>query len=407
MTSLARMVGLANGVARNTGIYAKSGKGSWVTDIHGKRYLDMTAGIGALSTGHCHPTVIQAVQQQASEIVHAQQNCVATYPAQVELISKMSHQTPDSLDAFYFVNSGTEAVENAVKLARKATGKPNIISCLGGFHGRTLGCMTLSTSRTSCRKGYQPLLPGIFHIEYPEADCIDWPTRLDSLFDRVTDPTETAAFIMEPVLGEGGIRMADPDHVKYLREVCDRHNILWISDEVQTGVGRTGTFWGYEHFGVEPDIITFAKGIASGFPFAGVISKQSHFDTIHPNGLGGTYNGNAVSTAAASATLDVLDEGNYITECQARGEFLTTAINDLYHPRVVEIRAYGLMIAIELDYTREEFSEFMDSLEDYGIMALTTGIGSTVRLLPPLTITDEESTHFVQQFARALSKTRL
>lgn len=197
--------------------------------------------------------------------------------------------------------------------------------------------------------------------------------------------------------------MADPDHVKYLREVCDRHNILWISDEVQTGVGRTGTFWGYEHFGVEPDIITFAKGIASGFPFAGVISQQSHFDTIHPNGLGGTYNGNAVSTAAASSTLDVLDQGNYINECRARGEFLTTAINDLYHPKVLEVRAYGLMIAIELDYNQKEFSKFMGSLENYGIMALSTGIGSTLRLLPPLTITDEESTYFAEQLKLALS----
>lgn len=395
---------LANGVYRNSNIIAKRGLGCWVTDIYDRLYLDMTSGIGALSTGHCHPTVVSQVQKQVQTLVHAQQNCILTHPPQQKLMDRLTDTFPTGMDTVFFTNSGSEAVENAMKLARKATGRPNLISFVGGFHGRTLGCMSLSTSKTSCRQGYQPLIPGIFHLEYPKiGESERVAEQLRNMLARITAPDETAAVILEPILGEGGVYPAETEFVQHLRSVCDQHGILWISDEIQTGAGRTGEWWGYQRFGVEPDIVTFGKGIASGFPLAGVASHRKHFETIHDNGLGGTYNGNVVATAAANATMDVFQWEHLMQQAIVQGDKLANKLQRLQHPLIIEIRQYGLMVAIDLKLSPDGFSRLMNQAQHYNIMLLSTGIGSTVRLLPPLTINDSEIATFVSKFKRLLA----
>lgn len=394
---------LATGVARNSTIVAERALGCWLTGVDGRVYLDMTSGIGALSTGHSHPHVIDAVRRQVGHIVHAQQNCVETHLPQQELLRKMADVLPDHLDTVFFTNSGSEAVENSVKLARKATGRPNIISFVGGFHGRTLGCMSLSSSKVSCRQGFQPLMPGVFHVPYPDPSAMGADAAeqyLDSAFARLTAPDETAAVLLEPVLGEGGVRQADPAFVRHLRNVCDTHGMLWISDEVQTGIGRTGSWWGYQHFGVEPDIITFGKGIASGFPLAGVVARHKHFDTIHPNGLGGTYNGNAVACAAAVATLEVLHRDNLISCARQRGAQLSARLRTLDH--VTGVRQHGLMVAVELDLHPSHMPQLLRCAQHEGLLLLGTGLDATVRLLPPLTISVKEIDCFITYFRRLL-----
>ena len=401
---------LANGVARNSRIIADNALGSWVYTRNQKKIIDMTSGIGALSTGHSHPHIIHRVSNQLRKMVHAQQNCLYSHPSQIELMTRLNHITPSSMDTFFFTNSGSEAIENSIKLARKATGKPNIITCLGGFHGRTLGCMSLSSSKTSCKKGYQPLMPGVFYVDFPfEKNNSNydssWHNKLDSIIERATDPDETAAILIEPVLGEGGVVRADINHMRYLRNFCDQHDILWISDEVQTGMGRTGYWWGYEHFSVNPDIITFGKGIASGFPLAGVIGREEHFNQIHTNGLGGTYNGNLLAVEAANATLDIFQDEYLVETTDRKGRYLVDKIKYHQFDQVESIRQYGLMIAIELNLPNQEsFTKLMSTAPDHDILLLSTGVNNTIRLLPPLTISFKEIDIFVERFSNLLDK---
>jgi len=365
----------------------------------------MTSGIGALSTGHCHPEVTEKVKAQLDTLVHAQQNCVTTHLPQIELVKKMRTVLPDNMDTFFFTNSGSEAVENAIKIARKATSKTNIITFMGGFHGRTLGCMSLTTSKSSSREGYQPLLPGIFHIDYPYKGCGERTIKqLDTVLRRATSPNETAAVILEPILGEGGLYQADEEFVRYMRKVCDTHNICYVSDEVQTGVGRTGKWWGYQHFGdVKPDIITFGKGIASGFTLAGVVSNSKNFVNIQCNGLGGTYNGSVLATAAANSTFDIIENNQLVAQSNEKGEYLKTAIDNLSHPMILDIRQHGLMIAIELELESEAFKKLLSSAPEYNLLLLSTGLQATVRLLHPLTISYEEIDYFVENFKGLLN----
>lgn len=392
---------LAPGVVRRSTIIARQAQGCWLTDVDGASYLDMTSGIGALSTGHSHPRVVQAVRRQVGQLVHAQQNCVATHPPQQRLLEALRPTMPEEVDTFFFTSSGSEAVENAIKLCRKATGRPNLISFVGGFHGRTLGCMSVSSSRVSCRQGYQPLLPGVFSLEYPTMSRVNDSIRqLDELLQRATSPDETAAVLLEPVLGEGGVRQADPRFVRHLRETCSKHGILWVSDEVQTGVGRTGKWWGYEHFGVEPDVVVFGKGVASGFPLAGVAAAQRHFATIQDNGLGGTYNGNVVATEAACATLEVMHREKLVERSRQMGPLLAAALRGC--PLVRSVRQYGLMLAAEMDLPPEEFNQLLCDAQHAGLMLLSTGTGTTIRLLPPLIISADEITEFKTRFTSLL-----
>ena len=400
---MTRLLNIVSGINRNSTIIAKKAIGCWLTDIHDKKYLDMTAAIGALSTGHCHPKVVDSVKTQVSNLVIAQQNCVLTYESQQLLIDKLNKITPKHIDTYYFTNSGSEAVENAIKLARISTGKANIISFIGGFHGRTLGCMSLNASKVNNRKGFAPLLSGIFNLRYPVDGLGEEVYKdLEDMLLRITDPDETAAIIMEPILGEGGLFRADPIFVKKMRKLCDKHNFLWISDEVQTGICRTGNWWGYQHFGVEPDIITFGKGISSGFQLAGVASTKKNFDYMHENGIGGTYNGHVISTVAANSTLEVIEAENLLENVNILGSYFKERLENMHHPLIEEIRVYGLMIAIKLNLNNEAFSKCIKEAETHGIMILTTGIDNTIRLLPPLIITIEEIEIFIDKFTKLL-----
>ena len=381
-------------IVRNSNVIARSALGSWVTDIKGKSYLDMTSGIGALSTGHCHPTVVSRVTQQVGKLVHAQMNCLRSHVEQEELLKRLDSVFPENLNTVFFTNSGSEAIDNAVKLARRSTGRPNVISFLGGFHGRTIGGMSLGGSKATCRSGFQPLMSGVFHIPYPsdkKSDADAACQALDDILCLATAPEETAAIFLEPVLGEGGLIGAHPTFGKHLRDVCDRHGILWVSDEIQTGMGRTGTGWGYERFGkVKPDIITFGKGVASGFPMGGVAASEKLFEAVHPNGLGGTFNGNAISTAAANATLEVFENENITLNVDGKGKRLVSGILTLRNRHVKEVRSYGLMIAVELDLEYPTFRKMVESASYHGLLVLTTGTVTTLRLLPPLVITNAE-----------------
>ena len=393
---------LAHGVSRLSSVVAKRGLGCWLTDVHGKAYLDFTSGIGALSTGHSHPHVVASVCEQVPQLVHAQQNCVYTHPQQQSLLQHLSNVLPAGHDSLFFTNSGSEGVENAIKVARVSTGRPHVISFVGGFHGRTLGCMALSSSRVSCRQGFQPFMPGVFQLEYPR-DPERFRQQLHTLFERQSAPEETAAVLLEPVLGEGGVQQAHAEAVAHLREECTRHGILWISDEVQTGMGRTGQWWGYQHFGVEPDLLVFGKGIASGYPLAGVSGAARHFADIQTNGLGGTYNGNAVAMAAAVATFEVFYAENLVQAAQVRGSLLAQRLRSLQHPLINQVRQYGLMLAVELNLPRSALPEVLRQAPGHGLLVLGTGLGSTVRLLPPLTLSEADLAVFLQRFQRLLT----
>ncbi|MGH3730828.1 MAG: aspartate aminotransferase family protein, partial [Micromonosporaceae bacterium] len=312
------MTHLSPHLKQATPVLAARGEGVHIYDETGRRYLDFTAGIGVTSTGHCHPRVVAAAQEQVATLIHGQYTTVMHRPL-LTLIERLGDVLPQGLDSMFFVNSGSEAVEASLRLARQATGRTNLIAFQGGFHGRTIGAATLTTSGTKVRAGFAPLMGGVYHAPFPYAYHFGWdePTatrfalrELDYLLATQSAPHDTAAFIVEPVLGEGGYVPANPEFMAGLRERADRHGILLIADEVQTGFGRTGKFWGHDHFGVTPDIVITAKGLASGFPLSAIAAPSALMEKAWAGSQGGTYGGNAVACAAALATLDVIqDEG--------------------------------------------------------------------------------------------------
>jgi 4-aminobutyrate aminotransferase len=282
---------------RYTPIVAERAEGAYIYDRDGTRYLDFTCGIGVTNTGHCHPAVVQAIQEQAAKLLHGQVNIIF-HPPLLELAQELRTIVPEPLDCFFFSNSGAEAVEGAVKLARHATGRPNIIVFQGSFHGRTALTMALTTSKTVYRVGYQPLPAGVFVAPYPYAYRYGWSPEeaeafclreVEFLLKTQTAPTETAAILVEPVLGEGGYVVPPPGFLKGLRWICDEHDILLIVDEVQSGFGRTGKWFAIEHFGTPPDIMIMAKGLASGLPLSGIAARRELMARWIPGSHGGTY----------------------------------------------------------------------------------------------------------------------
>ncbi|MDD2696388.1 MAG: aminotransferase class III-fold pyridoxal phosphate-dependent enzyme, partial [Anaerolineales bacterium] len=310
-----------------TGIIAARGEGCWLYDPNGERYLDFTCGIAVTNTGHCHPKVVEAVREQAGLLLHGQINIVR-HPPILELVAELRQIVPPSIDGFFFSNSGAEAIEGAVKLARQATGRPNVIVFQGSFHGRTVGTMSLTTSKTIYRAGYQPLMPGVFVAPYPYAHRYGWDEEetsrwcleeLEYLLITQTAPSETAAMLVEPVLGEGGYVVPPRSFLQGLRRICDQHGILLIADEIQSGMGRTGRWFAVEHFDLLPDVITVAKGIASGLPLSGVFSRLDLMQRWTPGSHGGTFGGNVVSAAAAVATLRAMRQEGMLANAAERG----------------------------------------------------------------------------------------
>jgi len=299
-----------------TPVMAERGEGVYLFGEDGKRYLDFTAGIGVTSTGHCHPTVVAAVQEQAARLLHGQYTTVLSRPLR-DLTERLGDVLPSGLDSLFFVNSGSEAVEAAMRLARHATDRSGIVVFHGSFHGRTFGAAALTTSATKFRAGIGPLPAGIAVAPFPTAYRWGWDVEtatdfalreLDYVLATISPASDTAAFFVEPVLGEGGYVPAPPRFLQGLRERADRHGILLVVDEIQTGFGRTGRFWGHEHAGVRPDVVITAKGLASGLPLSAIAAPHALMERARPGSQGGTYGGNPVACAAAIATLTVIEQ---------------------------------------------------------------------------------------------------
>jgi len=384
---------LAGVLPRITDIVAVRGEGSWLFDADGRRYLDFGSGIAVNNTGHCHPKVVAAIAEQAATLIHTS---VVTHPTRmIELAERLGDLTPflDEPQVF-FCNSGAEAVEGAMKLARKVTGRPGVIAFRRAFHGRTLAATSLTTAKGKYREGYEPLLPSVYIAPYcTDGDVEAALAALDELLALQAPAGNIGAMIVEPVLGEGGYIVPPVAWLEGLRERCDRHGILLVFDEVQCGMGRTGWPFAAETFGVTPDVVLFAKGVASGLPLGGIIAGRRLMERWPTGAHGSTFGGNPVSCAAALATLDVLEEEGCYGRVRVLGEralLRLRALADSHPGLIVDVRGAGLMIGVELA-GKEAAEAIQARCLDEGLIVLLCGPGENIlRLIPPLTVSDEE-----------------
>lgn len=399
--------------SRYTDLIVDHGEGSWLVDVRGRRYLDFSSGIGVVSTGHAHPEVAEAIAAQARKLIHGQQNIVYHTPG-VRLHERLATSLPGGPWRAFLANSGTEAIENAVKLARAATGRPAIVTFQGGFHGRTYQAMAMTTSRHVVRGAFDPLPAATYQVPFPycyraptgshapEHCSCDWEGAIEAFFVQVAAPSTVAAFVVEPVLGEGGYVVPPSEFLTRLRDIATRHGILLVVDEIQTGVARTGHMWCVERSGILPDILVFAKGIASGMPLSGLISRAHLLDGMVPGSLGGTYGGNVVACAAAMATLDVVEREGLAENARMRGDQLLAALREQLSDIgiVGDIRGLGLMVGIEFIHSAsaqpgrpnpEAAQAVLAGALADGLIALSAGSwGHVVRLCPPLVTTSAE-----------------
>lgn len=402
---------LSNVWYRATDLKIVSGSGARVTTVDGEEYLDFTAGIAVSSTGHSHPKVVAAIAEQAARIMHAQVN-VYQHDLLEPLSAKLAEITPPGIDTFFFASSGDEVVEAAIKLAKRATGRTNTIVFDGSFHGYTHLGMALSTARTVYRAGYAPLPAGVFVAPFPDPHRSDQEATIahalhgfDQLLARQTAPSETACVIMEPVLGEGGYTPAPQPFVEGILERCREHGILFIADEIQAGFGRTGRWFGLDRFGIEPDLMCMAKGIASGFPFA-ALGTRRELDDLWPVGShGGSYGGNPMGCAAALATIEVMSEPGFFDNVKARGTQLVDKLSELreFHPDLRQVRGAGLMVATSFTTPEPVPPVLEHCLREGRLILMSAGTSQRViRWMPPLTVTSDEVNEAIHAFDRAL-----
>lgn len=401
------------------------GQGARVWDVDGNEYIDFAAGIAVNSTGHCHPKVVEAITGQAQKFIHIA-GTDYYYEVQVRLAERLSAISGFEEGARVFLsNSGAEAVEGAIKLARWYTKRQNIIAFFGAFHGRTMGAVSLTASKMIQKDGFAPFMPGVYHVPYnnpyrclhgrEEAACRDHCICGDYieevLFKKLVPPESVAAIILEPIQGEGGYVVPDPAFVQQLRRICDDHGILLISDEVQAGVGRSGTWWAINQLGVTPDIICSAKGIASGMPLGAIIAKK-HIMSWPPGAHGTTFGGNPISCAAALATLDLI-EGEYMANASEQGAYIMDALEEMRsnHPTLkhARIQGMGLMVGAELvlDDKHTPAVAVRNAAEHHALHngLLILGCGqSAVRFCPPLMIERETVHEGLERFERSLTQ---
>jgi 4-aminobutyrate aminotransferase len=402
-------------------LVAERGEGAYLYTTGGQRYLDFTCGIGVTNTGHAHPRVVQAIQEQAARLLHGQVNIVFHTPM-LALVESLRQVLPARLDTFFFSNSGAEILEAAVKLAKHATRRPNIIVFSGSFHGRTHLTMAMTTSKTSYRAGYQPLVPGIFVAPYPYAYKYGWDEatttdfclkELKQLLKGQSAPDETAAIVIEPVLGEGGYVPPPARFMQSLRDLCDHYGILLVADEVQSGFGRTGKWFGFEHFGIVPDMVTMAKGLASGLPLSSLAASAELMAKWAPGVHGGTYGGNAVACAAAVATLEVMRAERLVENSAAMGGVLMAGLRRLQedHPAIGDVRGLGLMVATEFTTPKREpwpdgAKAAVKGALDQGLLLLTCGsYDNVIRWIPPLIVDEAQVKAALEMFEKALEAT--
>jgi 4-aminobutyrate aminotransferase/(S)-3-amino-2-methylpropionate transaminase len=397
-----RLKAVPRGVSNSLAVYAERASNAELWDVEGRRYIDFASGISVLNTGHVHPKVTQAIAQQLAKFTHA---CfqVTPYESYVALAEQLNGLAPGATPKkTIFLTTGAEAVENAVKIARFHTKRSAVIAFSGGFHGRTLACISLTGKVSPYKSGFGPMLPEVYHLPYPMAyhgvtveDCF---VALDRLFKADVDPARVAAIIIEPVQGEGGFYAAPPELLRRLRALCDTHGIVLIADEIQSGFGRTGRMFAVEHSGIEPDLITIAKSVAGGVPLAGVIGKADIMDAPGAGGLGGTFAGSPLACAAGLAVLEVLREEQLLKRAQDIGRFMSSRLKGLQvrFPCIGEVRNLGAMVAMELvknaraDSPDAELTKaLVQAAGRHGLVLLSCGVyANVIRFLAPLTITD-------------------
>jgi 4-aminobutyrate aminotransferase / (S)-3-amino-2-methylpropionate transaminase / 5-aminovalerate transaminase len=385
-------------------VVAAEARGSTITDVDGNTLVDFAGGVGVLNVGHGHPTVVQAIQEQAERFVHTDFT-VIPYELYVEVAERLGKLVPipgETRAAFF--NAGTEAVENAVKLARLHTGRQAVIAYEGAFHGRTLLSLTMTSKTHPYKTGLGPFAPEVYRAPYPNTyrgqDARQALDALERMFTIEVPAEHVAAVVFEPQLGEGGFVPAPPEYVEGLRRICDEHGIVLVADEVQTGFGRTGRMFAMEHFSVEPDLMTVAKSIAGGLPLSGVIGRAEIMDGAHKGAIGGTFIGNPVALAAASAVLDVFEDEGLVERASALGDVLRARM-DVWQerwPQIGDVRGLGAMLALELVHDPGAKTPAPDLAEaviaealQRGLILLKAGVdGNCVRVLCPLTISDAE-----------------
>jgi len=390
---------------RSYPLVAKEGRGIVITDVDGNEFFDFSSGIAVTSTGHCHPEVVAAIQKQAGELIHMS-GTDFYYESMVRLAERLSKIAPmPGPHRVYYGNSGAEAVECALKLARYHTGRQNVIAFLGAFHGRTMGALSLTASKPQQKRRFAPLVPGVTHVLFPdvyrkgEQDALACAKFIeDKLFKTTLPPEEVAAIFVEPVQGEGGYVPAPRAFMQELRRICDEHGILLVADEVQSGVGRTGKWWAIEHTGVQPDMVCMAKGIASGMPLGITLTKADIMNWV-PGSHASTFGGNPVCIAAALATLDVIEREGLLRNTQAVGNHMVRRMADWpkKHKLVGDLRGMGLMIGVELvkdkqgkERASEERDRVVELAFERGVLFLGCG-ANTIRIAPPLITTKEQA----------------
>lgn len=400
------MAQLSSVLKQATEVVAARGEGVFLWDEGGRQYLDFTAGIGVTSTGHCHPTVVAAAQRQVASLIHGQYTTIMHRPL-LDLVDKMGAVLPAGLDTVFFANSGSEAIESALRLTRQATGRPNVVVFHGGFHGRTVGAASMTTSGTKFRSGFAPMMGGVVVAPFPSPTHYGWSQEeatdfalkeLDYILQTITPPNQTAAFFVEPVLGEGGYVPANARFLQGLRARADEHRILLVIDEIQTGYGRTGKFWGHDHFGVRPDVITTAKGLASGFPLSAMAASAELMDRAWSGSQGGTYGANPVACAAALATLEVIQSERLVENAAVRGQQLRSALEAVAgkYRSITDVRGLGLLLGNEFRDAEghpdgETAAAVQQEAARQGLLLLTCGSwGQVVRFIPALVVTAEQ-----------------
>ncbi len=403
-----------------TEISVTRGKGIYLYDENNNKYIDFTSGIGVVNTGHCHPKVVKRIQEQSTELLFGQINCVIP-SVTIELVEKLNAITPEHINRFFISNSGAEATEASVKLAKHATGRHNIIVMQGSFHGRTHLTMAMTTSKTVYRHKYSPHTSGIFVTPAPYAYYYGWDEKttvdfcikqLDLLLYGQTSHDETAAIIIEPVMGEGGYVPIPKAYLQHVREICDKHGIMLIMDEVQSGFGRTGKMFCFEHSDISPDIIIMAKGLGSGLPISAIASTEEIMSKWTPGTHGGTYGGgSAIPIAAACATIDTIFEEDLLENSTQRGKQLMSLLKNMQsaYPVMGDVRGMGLMIAVEfIDKNGKPDADVCQKVVQEclkrNMLLLSCGTyKNIIRWIPPLVVTESQITDAVTIFEESLS----
>ncbi|MCI4357748.1 MAG: acetyl ornithine aminotransferase family protein [Thermoplasmata archaeon] len=406
-------------------VAAASARGVWITDVDGNRILDFTSGVGVVNTGHCHPDIVRAVQAQAAKLMHFA-GTDYYYESQNRLAARLTEITPGKHDKkVFFTNSGTESVEAALKIAKWNRQRPIVVGLLGGFHGRSMGALTMTASKPSQRRRFDAFAGGGHHIpapycyrcpyqlEYPSCDVYCAKILKELYFETSIPPEDVAAFIAEPVLGEGGYIVPPKGWHQAIKTILDEHGILFIDDEVQAGIGRTGKWFAVEHHGIIPDIVATAKALGGGLPIGAIVFRKE-LDYTYPGAHSNTFGGNLVSVASALATLDVIEREKLIGAARDRGAHLMARLRELAetNPEIGDVRGLGLMVAtefVEADKARSPAVAFRDRVIDsavkHGLLVLPCG-KSAIRYIPPLVITDAEIDQGIEVLDQAIRAAR-